>query len=43
MKPERYAPPYCGSFPNVMILNAFMKFCGMAGLRLGFLMGEKSP
>lgn len=32
---------YCGSFPNVMILNAFTKFYGMAGLRLGCLMGEK--
>lgn len=30
----------CREFPNLLILNAFTKFYGLAGLRLGYLLGD---
>jgi threonine-phosphate decarboxylase len=35
------ALPLLASFPRLMILNAFTKLYGMAGIRLGYLAGEK--
>lgn len=32
--------PFLASFPGLMILNAFTKLYGMAGIRLGYLTGE---
>lgn len=32
--------PLLGKYPNLLILNAFTKTYGMAGLRLGYLMGS---
>lgn len=34
------ALPFLASFPRLMILNAFTKLYGMAGIRLGYLTGE---
>lgn len=32
--------PLLRDFPNLLILNAFTKFYGLAGLRLGYLLGD---